>query len=180
MDAISTVARAASPRRYFIDEVVVGPTPSPRLTIEAVQALFASEGHPEVLIKNSHISLRVGESLRWEIRGDAGRGDAASATSNESAAPKRVTLCFPRPFILSRLLRAIPTQRKESDPLPPFIHGHERTFDEIRLIRLKSLDQALTDRFRESIKGADLNDAWPASCVKDKRIPKSRSWVKTT
>jgi|HubBroStandDraft_2_1064218.scaffolds.fasta_scaffold1261162_1 hypothetical protein len=51
-------------------------------------------------------------------------------------------------------------QRKEPDPLPPFIYCHERTSEEMGLIRLKSLDQALTGRFRECVEGADLNYAW--------------------
>lgn len=43
---------------YFIDEVIVGPTPTPELTLEAVHALFASEGHPEVIVKPSAIPFR--------------------------------------------------------------------------------------------------------------------------
>jgi hypothetical protein len=43
---------------YFIDEVIVGPTPTPELTIEAVRALFASEGHPEVKVSTSTIPYR--------------------------------------------------------------------------------------------------------------------------
>jgi hypothetical protein len=43
---------------YFIDEVIVGPTPSPELTVEAVETLFASEGHPEVKVSKSDIPYR--------------------------------------------------------------------------------------------------------------------------
>jgi hypothetical protein len=43
---------------YFVDEVIVGPTPTPELTLEAVQALFASEGHPEVRVRKSEIPFR--------------------------------------------------------------------------------------------------------------------------
>lgn len=43
---------------YFVDEVIVGPTPTPELTLEAIQALFASEGHPEVKVRVSDIPFR--------------------------------------------------------------------------------------------------------------------------
>jgi hypothetical protein len=42
----------------FIDEVVVGPTPAPELTAEALQALFAAEGHPEVIVRDSNIAFK--------------------------------------------------------------------------------------------------------------------------
>ncbi len=43
---------------YFVNEIVVGPTPTPELTVEAVRALFASEGHLEVIVKPSSIPFR--------------------------------------------------------------------------------------------------------------------------
>jgi Protein of unknown function (DUF2971) len=43
---------------YFINEVVVGPTPTPELTHEALVSLFASVGHPEVRIRVSRIPYK--------------------------------------------------------------------------------------------------------------------------
>jgi len=43
---------------YFIDEVVIGPTPTPDLTFEALRSLFDSEGHPEVNIRQSRIPFK--------------------------------------------------------------------------------------------------------------------------
>ncbi len=43
---------------YFIDEVMIGPTPNPELTLEAVLALLATAGHSEVLVRNSHIPFK--------------------------------------------------------------------------------------------------------------------------
>jgi hypothetical protein len=36
---------------YFIKEVIVGPTPHPELSIEAVRGLFESRNHPEVMVR---------------------------------------------------------------------------------------------------------------------------------
>jgi hypothetical protein len=44
--------------KYFINEVVIGPTPAPELTLEALRSLFDSEGHPEVVILQSRIPFR--------------------------------------------------------------------------------------------------------------------------
>jgi hypothetical protein len=43
---------------YFIREVIVGPTPHPALSKEAVASLFDSIGGPEVLIRNSNVPYR--------------------------------------------------------------------------------------------------------------------------
>jgi hypothetical protein len=43
---------------YFINEVIIGPTPTPELTREALYALFTSEGHPEVVIRSSRIPYK--------------------------------------------------------------------------------------------------------------------------
>lgn len=42
---------------YFIDEVIIGPTPEPELSIEVVEALFAGVGK-EVRVKKSDIPYR--------------------------------------------------------------------------------------------------------------------------
>jgi hypothetical protein len=42
----------------FTDEVVDGPTPAPELTAEALQALFAAEGHPKVIVRDSNIPFK--------------------------------------------------------------------------------------------------------------------------
>jgi len=44
--------------KYFIDEVVMGPTPTPHLTMEALRSLFDSTGHPEVIVRSSGIPFR--------------------------------------------------------------------------------------------------------------------------
>ena len=43
---------------YFINEVIVGPTPTPELTIEALRALFYTQGHADVVIKESSIPYK--------------------------------------------------------------------------------------------------------------------------
>lgn len=43
---------------YFIKEVIVGPTPHPELSVEAVIALFQSVNHPEVAIRASKVPYR--------------------------------------------------------------------------------------------------------------------------
>jgi hypothetical protein len=43
---------------YFINEVIVGPTPTPELTSEALRSLFEAEGHPEVIVRTSRIPFR--------------------------------------------------------------------------------------------------------------------------
>ena len=48
----------AAHEKYFVDEVVLGPTPTPDLTMEAVRALFDTEGHPEVNLRPSHIPYK--------------------------------------------------------------------------------------------------------------------------
>ncbi len=42
---------------YFIKDIV-GPTPTPDLTVEAVRALFFAEGHPDVVVRKSDIPFR--------------------------------------------------------------------------------------------------------------------------
>ncbi len=47
------------PRKsYFINEVIIGPTPTPELTSAALKSLFASEGRPEVVVRPSEIPFR--------------------------------------------------------------------------------------------------------------------------
>ena len=43
---------------YFIKEVIVGPTPHPELSIEAVRGLFESRNHPEVMVRSSSVPYR--------------------------------------------------------------------------------------------------------------------------
>jgi hypothetical protein len=43
---------------YMIRKVLVGPTPNPGLSVEALQSLFLSKGHPEVLVEKSAIPYR--------------------------------------------------------------------------------------------------------------------------
>ena len=43
---------------YFINEVVVGPTPFPELTEEALRLLFREEKRPDVEIRQSKIPFR--------------------------------------------------------------------------------------------------------------------------
>jgi len=43
---------------YMIRKVLVGPTPTPDLSREAVQSLFLSKGHGEVLVEKSTIPYR--------------------------------------------------------------------------------------------------------------------------
>ena len=43
---------------YFINEVVIGPTPTPELTSEALRSLFEAEGHPGVVVRTSQIPFR--------------------------------------------------------------------------------------------------------------------------
>ena len=43
---------------YFISEVVVGPTPTPKLTVEALKSLFWSEGQKDVSIRTSVVPFR--------------------------------------------------------------------------------------------------------------------------
>jgi Protein of unknown function (DUF2971) len=58
LDSRSELPKRVPQETYFIDEVIVGPTPTPELTLEAVRALFASEGHSEVIVKPSSIPYR--------------------------------------------------------------------------------------------------------------------------
>jgi hypothetical protein len=51
-------AECVPAEKYFIDEVVIGPTPAPELTLEALRSLFDSEGHPEVIVRSSRIPFR--------------------------------------------------------------------------------------------------------------------------
>jgi hypothetical protein len=44
--------------KYFINEVIVGPTPTPDLTLEALRSLFDSEGHPDVTVRSSRIPFK--------------------------------------------------------------------------------------------------------------------------
>lgn len=43
---------------YFIKEVVVGPTPQPELSIEAIKSLFESQKHPEIIVRPSRVPYR--------------------------------------------------------------------------------------------------------------------------
>jgi hypothetical protein len=58
LDVKTADATCVPSEKYFIDEVIVGPTPTPDLTIEAVRALFSSEGHPEVAVHMSRVPFR--------------------------------------------------------------------------------------------------------------------------
>jgi len=44
--------------QYMIRKVLVGPTPNPDLSVEALQSLFLSKGHQEVLVEKSTIPYR--------------------------------------------------------------------------------------------------------------------------
>ena len=58
LDAKFVDGRCEKQDRYFVNEVLVGPTPTPELTIEAVKALFATEGHSDVTVRQSAIPYR--------------------------------------------------------------------------------------------------------------------------
>lgn len=58
LDKIRVESECVPSERYFINEVVVGPTPTPELTIEALASLFESEGQPQVRIRSSHIPYK--------------------------------------------------------------------------------------------------------------------------
>jgi hypothetical protein len=57
-DVTTKSAERVPPAVYFNDEVVVGPTPAPELTAEALQALFAAQGHPKVIVRDSNIPFK--------------------------------------------------------------------------------------------------------------------------
>lgn len=46
------------PANYMINRVIIGPTPSPELSSEALQSAFLSVGHPEVQVEVSKIPFR--------------------------------------------------------------------------------------------------------------------------
>ncbi len=58
LDVMRVGAECVPRESYFINEVVVGPTPVPELTLEAVHSLFSSEDHPEVPVRSSIIPFR--------------------------------------------------------------------------------------------------------------------------
>ena len=58
LDVTTKSAECVPQAVHFNDEVVVGPTPAPELTAEALQALFAAEGHPEVIVRDSNIAFK--------------------------------------------------------------------------------------------------------------------------
>jgi hypothetical protein len=58
LDVMREGAQCVTRKDYFIDEVVIGPTPTPELTVEAISSLFYSEGHPEVVVRTSSIPYR--------------------------------------------------------------------------------------------------------------------------
>jgi hypothetical protein len=58
LDVVREGSAAVPSKKYFIDEVVVGPTFKPELTIEALRSLFESESHPEVVVRSSSIPFR--------------------------------------------------------------------------------------------------------------------------
>jgi hypothetical protein len=58
LDAVRLDAECVPRNEYFIDEVVIGPTPTPDLTFEALRSLFDSEGHSEVNIRQSRIPFK--------------------------------------------------------------------------------------------------------------------------
>jgi hypothetical protein len=58
LDVMRVGTECVPRERYFINEVVVGPTPTPDLTIEALRSFFDSEGHPEVTVRSSTIPFR--------------------------------------------------------------------------------------------------------------------------
>ena len=58
LDVTTLGAKCVSRQDYFIEEVVIGPTPTPELTFEALRALFDLEGHPEVNLRLSKIPFK--------------------------------------------------------------------------------------------------------------------------
>jgi len=44
--------------KYMLNKVVIGPTPNPQLSKDAIQNLFAAKGHPEVVVEISSIPYR--------------------------------------------------------------------------------------------------------------------------
>lgn len=46
------------PNEYMIGKVLIGPTPNPDLSVEAVNSLFAYNGHSEVVVEKSKIPYR--------------------------------------------------------------------------------------------------------------------------
>jgi hypothetical protein len=58
LDVMRVGAECVPREKYFIDEVIIGPTPTPELTLEALRSLFDSVGHPEVIIRSSCIPFR--------------------------------------------------------------------------------------------------------------------------
>jgi DUF2971 family protein len=46
------------PEKYLLTKVVIGPTPNPQLSKDAIQNLFAAKGHPEVVVEVSSIPYR--------------------------------------------------------------------------------------------------------------------------
>jgi len=58
LDVKTVGAHRVLSEKYFINEVIIGPTPTPELTVEAVRSLFSSEGHPEVDVHVSRIPFR--------------------------------------------------------------------------------------------------------------------------
>lgn len=58
LDVKTLEAKCVQREEYFIDEVLIGPTPNPHLTEEALRSLFASEGHPEVKIRSSRVPFK--------------------------------------------------------------------------------------------------------------------------
>ncbi len=50
--------RSCAPANYIINRVIIGPTPSPELAKESLEALFLAFGHPEVEIVESSIPYR--------------------------------------------------------------------------------------------------------------------------
>jgi hypothetical protein len=44
--------------KYMLNKVVIGPTPNPQLSKDAIQNLFAAKGHPEVVVEVSSIPYR--------------------------------------------------------------------------------------------------------------------------
>ncbi len=57
LDARNEKGKRVPQESYFIDEVIVGPTPVPELTVEAIHALFASESK-QVPVMKSDIPYR--------------------------------------------------------------------------------------------------------------------------
>jgi hypothetical protein len=50
--------KSEQPANYMINRVIIGPTPSPELSKEALEAAFHSAGHPEVDVEVSTIPFR--------------------------------------------------------------------------------------------------------------------------